>query len=105
MQVRALNDRDPLNLSALQLTQPSPKKERPTIDWDNFDLDQIPEDLIKKVGDLDKLVPSSKLDKFENVVLDPWIFTEQKEKNEIVEMTMPIRRFETPMDSEKMPLP
>ena len=64
MQVKALNDRDPLNLSALQLTQPPPKQESPNIDWDNFDLDQIPEDLIMKVNELDKEVPSSKFDEY-----------------------------------------
>jgi hypothetical protein len=66
MQVKALNDRDPLNLSALQLSQPPPKKESSSfsIDWDNFDIDQIPEDLIMKVENLDKEVPSSKFDDY-----------------------------------------
>jgi hypothetical protein len=34
---------------------------------------------------------SPKIGNFDNVQLDTWIFTEQKEKTEFVEMEMPIR--------------
>lgn len=73
------------------------------IDWQNFDIDQLPEDLIQKMVDLDKEAP--KMQDLDNVVLDPWIFTEQKEKNEIVELDMPMRRWDLKLDSNKMPLP
>lgn len=85
--MQALNDKDSLHLSALQLSTGIPETK---IDWNNFDIDQIPEELVQRIVDYEK----PKFSDPDNVVLDPWIFTEQKEKTEIVEMQMPIRRFD-----------
>lgn len=55
--MKALNEKDSLNLSALQMSMGTIKEKKESkeslesnvgadgIDWENFDLDQIPEDI------------------------------------------------------------
>jgi hypothetical protein len=46
------------------------------IDWDSFDIETIPEDLIQKMHEHDGSKDVPKIPEFDNVVLDTWIFTE-----------------------------